>query len=169
MVFADWTVTDTAGASGTASLDGIVKYAGNSSCKMYINEAAFVDYSTYLTHNFFSQPQAQVEFWIYSASQYPEHTPYIRHVSYGYVPISYLYRTASTWEKFRVTFWYDLTTNTKFGRLEKWVSGAWVQQGSDTGFGTGSPTAGTIALRVRNAYEPNYTFTCWFDEVEVYS
>jgi len=69
------------------------------------------------------------------------------------------------WVKFKVTYWYDATSNTKWGRIEKWIDSAWVQQGGDINYGAGSPAAGSLSLKMvaSSAHEGR----AWFDEVEV--
>ncbi len=156
MVFADWT-------SGTTKYNGTSRFRGR--CHTYSSGGP---YYAKLQHNTFLQNQAQLIFW--ARSEYLTFVnPYAGHVSYGNVPLAN--SANDTWERFRVTFWYDATTNTKWGRGERWSGSAWVQIGSDVNFGVGSPSNGSIYLM-------SYTTTgggvpyykdCWFDELEVYS
>ena len=170
MVFADWTFsTGGTGISWSGALDTGTKYAGNSSYKAHV-ESRYSGYIySYLTHDTFSEPAAQLIFWvrkwrnttINSATSYS----YGHHSSYARVLCVMDY---DVWEKHRVTFWYDLSSNIKFGRDEKWDGGAWVATGSDVNCGSGSPAAGSISLASggysTGAAADHYS---WFDEVEV--
>lgn len=156
MVFIDWSC---GGDFPNCSLDASIKYAGNSSFKIYSPASSY--YNTF-THNTFSNSQLQLIFWGYRGNAGAN--PIIRHSSYG--DLYCTNSTNTTWERFRVTYWYDATTNTKWGRVERWSGSAWVQIGSDTNFGTGSPAAGSLILVGHSTTTLSYT---WFDELEVYS
>ena len=159
MVFTDWTFSGT----GAGALDAAVKYAGASS---YKSSMIGVQGTSALTHNTFSEPRMMVIAW--SRSNCGLTTINVKakvnHSSYGDLQLNH--SALDTWEKFKTVFWYDVGSNTKFGRIYKWVAGAWVQQGSDTNFGAGSPVAGSIALKHWSNRINTYV---WFDEVEVYS
>ena len=160
MVFADWTFS----GNGSVALDSSIKHDGNSSARLTLSG---ISGTGHLTHDTFLEPQARVIAWIrkYEYGVLWESHPIIRLSEYGDVDV-YAYMTNETWAKFRVTFWYDITTNIKWGQLEKLVDSAWVQQGSDTNFGAGSPAAGTLSL-VLNSSNTAYNKQAWFDEVEV--
>ena len=167
MVFADWTFSIASG-SGSCALDAVEKHAGASSAKMSIGNHVNAPILR-LTHDTFLEPQAQVIGWfrmqLGSSSSIPRSNVY--HSSYGSID-TLTYATASTWEKFKFTFWYDIGSNTKWGRLEKYVATAWVQQGTDTNFGSGSPASGTVALEGKGQNIRNDQVV-WFDEIDVYS
>jgi len=156
MVLTDWTLSSQWG-DGSAVLDVATKYAGNSSLRL----GAGTGWAK-VTHNTFSSTQMQVILWCRNT---PEGVGYegIIHSSYGTLSLQSYY-TASTWERFKATFWYDAPSNTRWGRLEKWNGSAWIQQGTDTNFGAGSPATGSLQLRSYGTN--NYG---WFDELEVYS
>jgi hypothetical protein len=157
MAFGDWTVT-----SGSWALYSADKYAGNS-C---VQGAATVNSTDqYLSRG--SSSQYQVILWVRSYAPGGDTTySKVRHPSYGTLTLQSKSGGLSDWEKFRVSFWYDSGANTKFGRIEKWVTDAWVQQGTDTNFGTGSPAASTIQLVTYRTYPGCYSL---FDELEVYT
>jgi len=166
MAFAHWTFSGDA----SGALDTSIKYAGNSSYKSTLSGST--GNTNNLTHDTFLEPQLQIILWSRwycadSGSPYNYRAkPRIILSSYGTLDLG-PHMSISTWEKFRVTFWYDVSSNSKFGRIEKWSGSAWEQQGSDKNFGAGSPSAGTLAL---NGYvTANRTSYVWFDEVEVYS
>lgn len=167
MVFADWTFTQVTGTAAWA-LDAATKYAGNSSAKISLYSYSSPTVAR-ATHDTFSEPMAQVICWVrHNTGNYGSIADCkIRLSTYGAIGTA-SYATVDTWEKFRFTFWYDVTTNTKFGRLEKYVGAAWVQQGSDTNFGTGSPSSGQISLEGR-CEDYRGGEKAWFDEVEVSS
>lgn len=160
MVFADWTHTGV----GSAALDTATKYAGSASCRIRLNG---INGTATFTHNTFLEPQAQIVAWIrkYQYGGSWDSHPKVQLSTYGNIDVAG-YLNNETWEKFRVTFWYDATANVKFGRLEKWIDSAWVQQGDDTNFGAGSPLAGTLSL-IAYATSIAYSKDAWFDEVEV--
>lgn len=165
MVFADWTFNIIAG-DGSCALDAVTKYAGNSSARMPISN--HVDATILrLTHDTFSEPRANVIGWFRyqegSLSSIPRSNVY--HSSYGSID-TLTYATNATWEKFKFTFWYDIDSNTKWGRLEKYVASAWAQQGTDTNFGSGSPASGAISLEGKGEIMKNNQ-VLWFDEIEV--
>ena len=89
----------------------------------------------------------------------------INHSSYG--TISCTPAAWDTWERQRITFWYDIDNDIKWGRRERYVAGAWTQPSDDVNFGSGSPSAGTITLM--NSTPTGYTKPSWFDEVEVFA
>jgi hypothetical protein len=153
MVFADWTFSGT----GSGDLDASVKYSGNSSYKASPAYGA----QNALTHDTFLEPQATIILW--TRTEYKSST-HVRLSTYGTIdcsPTSY-----DTWEKQRVTFWYDANSNIIWGRHERWVASAWVFV-ADTNFGTGSPSAGDLVLI--GSTPTGYTKSSWFDEVDVYS
>ena len=159
MVFADWTCS---GTGAECVLDSSIKYAGTSSFK----GKAFAQSGIYsiLTHNTFSESQVQILLWVYR----PGTNVYgvVGHANYGELICSN--SATATWQRFRTSFWYDATSNTKWGRVERWDDGAWVQIGTDTNYGTGSPGAGAIYLKtVGNPFTA--ASNCYFDELEVYS
>lgn len=159
MVFSDWTVTGT----GTGLLDSGIKYAGNSSYRARLNDYQDV----VLTHNWFSQPQAQLIFWTRfdftsNASNRAQH---VKLSDYTWVNCHNY--TRQTWDKFKVTFWYDIPTNTKWGRSEIWDGSNWVQKGSDINCGAGAPIPSSILLRA--AVSSTVDYRVWWDELEVYS
>ncbi|MDP2754429.1 MAG: hypothetical protein Q8P40_08575 [Nitrospirota bacterium] len=163
MVFADWTVGGLDGAEGVeVVLDAATKYAGNSSVRFRVRNT----YHSKLTHNTFSKTQTQLILWVYTNVTTHQNIS-ANLASYG----SRLMTVASntTWEKHRVSFWYDTTTNTKWGRDERWVASAWVQIGTDTNFGSGSPAASALSLRTDGIVVGSSNNYTWFDEVEVYS
>jgi len=160
MVFADWTRT----GSGVGELDGSVKHAGNSS---YRAEPFPGLDPNVLTHDTFSEPQAQITLWTIKASSSSHCGQVVNHTEYG--SLSCLPDVIDTWQRWRLTFWYEAATNTKWGRIEKWINTAWVQQGADdTNFGAGSPSSGALSLRISYGnYPGGATAFMWFDEVEV--
>jgi hypothetical protein len=166
MSFTDWTFETSArtdfGFQATYSLDVSTKIEGNGSLKTYISTGAY--YATVkATRNNFSSTQLQVVLYVrVSSTSCPGQ---VGHSSYGNatLPAS----AANTWDRFRVTFWYDSTTNTKFIRVERWdpSTNSWVQQG-DTNAGTGAPAAGSFYLYFSGS---NTTATAWFDDIYVYT
>lgn len=168
MVFADWTFS----GESTGTLDGVTKYAGSSSYKSYIICPDHTSKNSYIQHNTFLEPQARIVMqcrYHRSSTSYVVCGIYVLHSSYGSVKC--VMSAFDAWEKHRVTFWYDVTANTKFGRDEKWNGSAWEATSGDTNFGSGSPAVGSISLRGYGASTANiYRYlTHWFDEVEVYS
>lgn len=168
MVFADWTFSGDLGTTGT--LDGVIKYAGNSSYKSHVACSGYQTKNSYLQHNTFLEPQAQIVMWCRynrSSTSAAIIAMYALHSSYGSLKCNL--SAYSTWEKHRLTFWYDITTNTRFGRDEKWNGSAWVQTAGDTNFGAGSPVSGSISLQGYGhaEFSDSKTFSHWFDEVEV--
>jgi len=161
MALLDWTFSHTAGVGGSITLDAAIKYAGNSSCKIYSGSANGSINST--TRNTFSASQAQVIFWVYSPSLTSTNIN-AKLSTYGY--LSCTPALINTWENWRISFWYDAVNDIKWGRREKWVAGAWAQQGTDTNMGAGSPSAGSIAFTIENSDAGKYHY---IDEVEVYS
>jgi len=165
MVFIDWTFS----GNGSGTLDASIKYAGLSSYKGEL-PTSFGLWNNQLTHNTFSAPQAQIIFWGRLSSSGPgEKRIRIRHSSYGYFDMEPL--LDDTFHRFRVTFWYDAGTNIKWGRVERYISSAWVQYGTDTNLGSGSPPTGSITLEVNKGYigATAVAVIGWFDELEVYS
>lgn len=167
MVFTDWTFSIVAG-SGSCALDTVTKYAGNSSAKMSIGNHVNAPILR-LAHDTFLEPQARVIGWfrrqVGSSGSIPRSNVY--HSSYGSID-TLAYATSATWEKLKFAFWYDTDANTRWGRLEKYVDSAWVQQGDDTNFGTGSPSAGAISLEGKGVNQKS-SQAVWFDEIEVYA
>jgi len=94
---------------------------------------------------------------------------YAEHSSYGSKQCALT--GYDVWERHRVTFWYDVMSNTRFARDERWTGSAWVETGADSNFGEGSPSPGSIALRgYGKALGNSHKYlTHWFDEVKVYS
>lgn len=169
MVFIDWTLS-TQSQSGSyacqgGGLDGTVKYSGVSSLKLTANQ--YTSGWSKAKHNTFLEPQAQVISWIYT-QKYGTVNPRINISSYG--DLTCVTSADSTWERFKVSFWYDIGSNTKWGRIERWSGSEWIQIGTDTNLGSGSPAAGTLSLISRgNTGLLSSCYSCWFDEVEVYS
>lgn len=167
MVFADWTFA----GDGTGTLDGVIKYSGANSYKSHMID----DGTSTLTHDTFLEPQAQVILWARSDNDRPVDTfnytrNYVTLSTYGSIGMDD-YMGYGVWEKFKISFWYDIDSDMKFGRLEKWVLSAWEQQGDDTNFGTGSPLPGTIALRntVGVSFPGTDWGTAWFDDVDIFA
>ena len=165
MGFADWTFSSITGTQ-SCGLDGTTKYAGNSSARMSF--ASFVSTTlARLTHDTFLEQTAQLVGWVrHNAGNYGSVADCrVRLSTYGAIGTA-AYAGLDTWEKFRFTFWYDIASNTRWGRLEKFISSAWVQHGGDINCGTGSPSAGEISLEARCV---NYRGgeKAWFDELEV--
>jgi len=176
--FSEWTTS----GDVTGALDSSTKYAGNSSYgasksfpyKVGVNSIAD------LTRNNFTCSKICLIAWVktYATSSYGTgySTAILRHPSYGDFTIQQAAATDTTvnnpWEKFRVWLWYDAASNTKFGRLEKWVTDAWVQQGTDTNFGSGASTEQSLTLRFRfqraSYASGSGSGSAWFDEVETY-
>lgn len=154
MVFADWTFSGT----GSGALDSSIKYAGSSSYKSTVLPWG----SNTLTHDTFLEPQANVIFWTRVVGTSTSNVKaVINHSIYG--DLECTSTATSTWNQFKVVFWYDLGSNTKFGRIYIW-DGAWTQQGTDTDFGSGSPTSGTIGIGQWSNRDNTYV---WFDDVDV--
>jgi len=162
MVFINWTATTNA---ATSILDAIIKYAGASSWSAIKSGTGTGPWAT-LTHNTFSETKAQVIAW--GRTQAQSNTGIaIYHSSYGNLVCTT--PTDSTWYRFKASFWYDTTTNIKWGRVEIWNGSTWAQiGGGDTNFGTGSPSVGSIALKMTISVGLPIV-AIWFDEVEVYS
>ena len=164
MVYTDWTFS----GSNSGSLDGTTKYAGVSSYKSYLSDD---NTGNVLTHDNFLENQVQIISWIRSSNVTATDAmkAMFNHSQYG--SKYFLLDTANDWQKFRMSFWYDIDTDIKWGRLEKWVDSNWVQQEGDQNFGNGAPAAGTIGLGAhRNYVSPSSgNMYLWFDEVEVYS
>jgi len=166
MVFADWTFS----GSDSGALDGDIKYAGTSSYRAHLYPGYGVAEQNYLTHDTFNEPQAQIILWTRyyrdNALSGAAVKTYIKHNSYA--DVQCIMAAYNTWEKHRVTFWYDATTNTKWGRDERWTGGAWVATGSDVNCGAGSPSPGSIVLHSWGYISSGYlTARSWFDELEV--
>lgn len=171
MTYTDWTIT---GNNGSCSLDATTKYTGNSSLQEAVlrGDGAYVN----LTHNTFSQTQTQLIFWFRNTADISNGPytggvrGYVNHSSYGDIPINVL--SYNTWEKYRISYWYDLSTNTKWGRIERWDNTNWIQVNADYNFGANSPSISSIKLKTTGFYTglSSYgTGYCWFDELEVYS
>ena len=160
LVFADWVFAGT----GTGALDTSEKYAGNSSYKVVLSDPG--SKSNTLTHNSFLQPQAQVILWVRNSygTTAVSRSAQVGLSTYGFVTCL---PEKNVWAKYRASFWYDIASNTKWGRVERWIGSAWVQQGTDYNFGTGSPAAGSLILKTSVGF--TYGISLWFDEVEVYS
>lgn len=161
MVFTDWTLT-LAGISSSGTLDTGTKYAGNSSYRAYVK---YPGSSAILTHNTFSSTKAQVIFWTRTNDLDPFTHQGVTLAGYGSLDVNPTVQ--DTWEKWRVTFWYDASSNIKWARKEKWDGAAWIQSGSDTNMGTGSPSTGAVSLYASTG--DSDTQYNWFDELEVYS
>ena len=149
MVLTDWTLTGT----GTGALDAAQKYNGNSSLKLTNAKVA--------THNTFSAVNARMYMWLRATG-----TSYVKPrcggTAYGYLePTS---GVGLTWSYHRLTFWYDLGSNTKFGRYEKWNDPNWTQIGTDTNFGAGAPAANSFYLGTYGSGN----HSVWFDDVELW-
>lgn len=169
MTLTDWTLSTQSQAGGFAcqsgSLDAAIKYAGNSSLKLHANE--YSSAWSKAVHNTWSDTQLQAIVWV-STAKYSTVRPIVKHSSYG--NLTCVTSANSIWERFKVSFWYDPTSNLKWGRVERWDGGAWVQIGSDTNHGTGSPSAGNLTLMSDGvAGSLGSCYSCWFDELEVYS
>lgn len=125
MSLSDWALV------GYGELDAAVKYAGNSSMKLRNRSGG----TSTLTHNTFSENQAQVILWTRYHEVFGTGTgQYINMAAYG--NISCLPTQEDVWQKWRITFWYDSGSNTKFGRRELWTGGEWIQQGQRHKFWT---------------------------------
>lgn len=159
MSFSDWTLT---GSGALAELDSSIKYEGNSSLKMYRSSLSWATIS--LTHDTFSETEAQIVFWGYVSIQPSNQYNAVNMSSYGDISC-WLIQGHETWEHFRTTFWYDADNDTKYGRLEMEVASVWVQQGNDINFGTGSPALSDLVLKARVFGD---THLVYFDYVEVY-
>lgn len=157
MSLSDWTAS---GTSGTPpELDASVKYAGNSSVKFTVQYES----TTQLTHNTFLENRAQIICWTRYNDQHG--TPRVNMPSYGNLDCKGT--NIDTWYKWRLSYWYESATDTKWGRRELWTGGEWVQQGTDTNFGSGAPSNCALILSAINIGAP-YKLA-WFDELEVYS
>lgn len=165
MVLIDWTLSaDTIPWSQLPVLDAAIKYSGSSSLKCYANSAS-TRYSR-AQHTTFSESQLQLIAWTYSES-ISKVVPRVSLASYGALVLTN--SANNTWERFKVSFWYDSNSNTKWGRVERWNGAAWVQIGSDTNFGVESPAAGSMYIEGRGISDGAASYSVWFDEVEVYS
>lgn len=161
MVFIDWAFS----GDGSGVLDPAIQYAGNSAYKAYNPTISGVNN---LTHNTFSESQAQVICWArrdYGGAA-AKQILYIVLSTYGDANIYNYMPLIDTWYKFRVTFWYDAGSNTKFIKIEQWSDSAWVTM-ITTNMGAGAPGAGTLALKTTSG--SSIAKNAWFDEVEVYS
>lgn len=158
MVYTDWTFS----GDGSGSLDTTIKHSGNSSYKSYLSGQRDTNI---LKHDTFLEPQATVILW---ARTEIKGTLWIQTFvnlsTYGDQQL--VLQVNDTWEKFKVKYWYDIASNTRFGRVERWIGGVWVQYGIDKNFGSGAPAAGQIGLK---QYNETTTTNAWFDDVEVYS
>jgi hypothetical protein len=158
MAMTDWTTS----GDGSSSFGTDIKYAGNSSCK--ITYVDLLNATVYVTHDTFLEPRATVIFWSYRSGTSSRPTNVgVEHSSYG--ALSNGQTVYDSWEKFRATFWYDISSNTRFGRMEKWNVSAWEAVGTDTDFGTDSPAAGTIKLKSVSSFM--ITAHTYFDGVEI--
>ncbi len=162
MVFIDWTVSGV----GSAALDATVKYAGNSSCKLTIPQSTTGNCN--FTHNTFSGSQVQVILWHKSSGYYGLRygDVLVGLTSYGYLSVKY--GEDENWLKYKVSFWYDANSNTKWGRVERWDGSTWIHVGGDVNLGIGSPSAGSLVLRSKLDLVYGAPVDRWFDEVEVY-
>jgi len=168
MVLADWTLSWNNLGGGTGfnpTLDAAIKYAGNSSLKCYTNEFNAGGYSR-ATHITFSETRAQLIVWARSETK-SNAMPYVGHASYGILECTN--SADATWERFKVSFWYDASSLTRWGRVERWNGAAWVQIGTDTNFGAGAPAAGAIFIESYKLLTQFVYTSNWFDELEVYS
>lgn len=165
VVYADWTV-NSCGANCLCELDSSIKYSGVSSYKNRIYRYNAGASANYLTHNTFLESQAQIILWTRIDNLPTNSRMEVNLSTYGYLSVTP--DIINDWQKFKAEFWYDISSNTRWGRVYKWNGSAWAQEGTDTNFGTGSPSAGDLVLR---SYLASYTHTVnyWFDEVEVYS
>lgn len=160
MVFSDWTFSKT-GAMASGGLDAAVKYSGNSSYKAYM----FYQEIAYLTHNSFLNNKAEIICYCRKQKHmYQIPIAKIGHSAYSDVQVSP--ENENTWQKVKASFWYDIGTNTKWARGERWNGTAW-ETVQEINCGAGSPSNGSIRLIGQET--GNGSGYVWFDEVEVYS
>lgn len=168
MVFADWTLSTQSQSGGFAcqggNLDLTTKYSGASSLRLIANR--YHSAWSKAVHNIFSEAQAQLILWIYT-QRYAYVEPIVNISSYG--SITCTTSADGVWNRFRLSFWYDVGSNIKWGRTERWDGSNWVQIGSDTNFGENAPASGQLTLISHGKGDINPCYSCWFDEVEVYS
>jgi hypothetical protein len=156
MTFVDWDYSggewtlDTTRQEGTASL---------------LNTAP-AHTTTTATRKNFTATQLQVVF--YGRAEDSGVQLGVRLSTYG--DLAFSLDAANTWYRFRATFWYDGSSNTKLGRKEKWdpSTSSWIKLGDDVNFGTGAPDSGTLSLIVINPYL-GASKRAWFDDVYVYT
>jgi len=174
--YSEWTF---AGA-GSGALDPSVKYAGTSSYKSSLNPNYVGTPTNTLTRDAFSCSQLRVILWRRhsvtcksGAGDNITGDQYVRHPGYGDVLLSHIYNdtpgstVTNDWKKYRVSFWYDSASNTRFARREYWDGSQWVQDGADVNIGSGAPTAGSIVLK-HTAMGGGWSYA-WYDELEVYT
>ena len=127
----EWTKT-----AGAWVLDSGTKHSGNSSVKTS-NQNAILSRGSY--------HQAKISAYFFTVVAGSEMAKIgFKHNSYGEL----LGQSEATqgWHRYKATFWYDGANDTKWGKIEKWVDPDWVQIGTDTNFGAGSPNADYVAL-----------------------
>jgi hypothetical protein len=149
------------------SLDPDTKIEGNSSLKIYVSGGgATGGPHVKATRKNFSATSVQVVLYARTDNTGTVLYKRVGHPSYGDFELPF--SAANTWDRFRLTFWYDISTDTKFVRVERWDpnTNSWVKQGDDRNAGTGAPTAGSIYLYVETRYTSGNT---WFDDIYVYT
>ena len=151
MTITDWEF------NGNFALDTGTKIEGNGSLKIWAGSGP----TTWVSRKNFSATQLQVVLYLKASMGASPFDVRVLHGSYADLV---LVNGSIDWTRFRVTFWYDSTTNTKFARIETWdpSTNSWVRQGNDVNCGTGTPAPNTIGFNIYNG-------TAWIDDVYVYT
>lgn len=161
MAFLDW---DYETSYCSVSLDAATKYEGNASLRFTVTKDRVTAWAKATRKNY-SVSQLRV---VFRALRMNCDSGYLFHPGYGI--LSYRpYLDYGVWQRFRLSFWYDAGTNTRWGRVEREENGSWVKKENDTNFGTGSPASGSFYF-----YGQIYWITVpynfhWLDAVEAYS
>jgi hypothetical protein len=132
-----WTVT----GSGTYRLDTGRKVEGASSLYCYANNT---NPGLTFTRKYFACQSFRVEFYIFPFYLYAN-TMRVIASEYGTFDLRQGL-TQSAWNRRRVSFLWDKTTETKWFRYERWTGSEWVLVQGDTSLGSIEPAASTFAL-----------------------
>ena len=137
-----WIVT----GSGTYRLETGRKVEGASSLYMYANNS---NPGLTLTRKYFACQSFRVDFYIFPFYLYAN-TMHVIASEYGTFDL----RTGlsqSNWNRRRVTFLWDRTTETKWFRYEKWTGTAWALVQGDISLGSVEPGNSTFAINNKQA------------------
>lgn len=190
MVLPDWTFED----GGYGTLDSGVKLAGTSSYIAGYNGYTgrvepYITIKNCLYRTNFSEKEVILIFWLRAQARagyagFVHLTGGIEHRGYGRFTLVDLSgggwdgsgTWTQEWTKYRVTFWYDPTSNIRWGRVEHWDDSLndWVQDGGDVNFGSGEPISDSIRLVTTYSADhgtgqyPTVWGNCWWDEMACY-
>lgn len=146
--------------SGTGiSLDSVIKVAGASSLKTKPNNASYSS----LVRTGFTQKNWRCEFWLRHEAP---GTNFMGLKGAGYPDMDFRAYTplTNTWYHLRGSVWYDVSTNTKWARMETEAGGIWTLLVGDIFGGTGDPVTSSLTLYTNGYYG---TFNAWYDSLVI--